>query len=260
MLIVGSALKGYAIEASDGRIGTVKTFLFDDATWKIRWLVIDTGHWLSGRQVLVHPSAIGTPDHGRQHLPVRLSKAQVNASPGIEQDRPVTMQMQNDLYSYYGWDPYWGSNFYGPPGFGLGWGTMYNRGQAYPGAGAGRDAETMQMNSDDGDPHLRDMNAIRGYHIHATDGSIGHVENFLLDDADWDIRYLIVDTRNWWPGVHVLISPYAVKEIGWSEQQVRLDVTRDQVKTSPPWDPAELVERAYEQRLHLHYSWPGYGW
>jgi hypothetical protein len=119
MLIVGSALRGYAIQASDGRIGTVKTLLFDDISWKIRSLVIDTGNWLSGRKVLVHPSAIGTLDHPGHNLLVRLSKAQVEAGPDIEQDRPVTMQMQSDLQSYYGWDPYWGPNFYGPVGFGI---------------------------------------------------------------------------------------------------------------------------------------------
>jgi hypothetical protein len=260
MLIVGSALKGYAIEASDGRIGTIKTFLFDDTTWKIRWLVIDTGNWLTRRQVLVHPSAIGMPDHERQNLPVRLSKAQVEMSPDIEQDRPVTMQMQSDLYGYYGWDPYWGPNFYDPAGFGIGPGAMFNRGRSYPGGDAAQEAETLQMSSDDGDPHLRDMTAIRGYHIHATDGSIGHVENFLLDDAAWAIRYLIVDTRNWWPGKHVLIAPYAVTNIDWIDQQVRLNATREQVKTSPAWEPAEIVERVYERELHSHYGWPGYGW
>jgi hypothetical protein len=260
MLIAGSALKGYEIEASDGRIGTVKTFLFDDTTWKIRWLVIDTGHWLSRRQVLVHPSAIVAPDHERQSLTVRLSKAQVEASPDIEQDRPVSLQMESDLYGYYGWDPYWGPNFYGPVGFGIGPGAYGNRAEPYPGEAAVLEAERIQTGAHDGDPHLRDMNAIRGYHIHATDGSMGHVENLLLDDAAWAIRYLVVDTRNWWPGAHVLIAPYAVTSIDWTDQQVRLNVTREQVKTSPTWDPAEIVERAYERDLHHHYAWPGYGW
>ena len=258
MLIVGSALKGYAIEASDGRIGTVKTLLFDDTTWKTRWLVIDTGNWLPGRLVLVHPSAIGAPDHEQRHLPVRLSKARVEASPDIEQDRPVTMQMQSDLHSYYGWDPYWGPNFYGPVGFGIAPGTTFDREGTYPGGEAMR--EPVQVNCDDGDPHLRDMTALRGYHIHTTDGTIGHVENFVLDDADWVIRYLIVDTRNWWPGAHVLIAPYAVKDIDWSNREVRLNVRRDQVKSSPKWDPVEIVEGDYERRLHNHYGWPGYGW
>jgi len=254
MLIVGSALKGYAIQASDGQIGTVKTLLFDDTTWKIRWLVIDTGTWLSGRRVLVHASAIGDPDHQGKTLPARLTKAQVEASPDIGQDQPVTMQMQNQLHSYYGCDPYWGPNFYGSVGLGVGPDLAFNRGGIYP-----REA-AVQIGSDDGDPHLRDLAALCGYHIHATDGVIGHLENFLLDDADWVIRYLIVDTRNWWPGAHVLIAPFAVKDIDWSDQEVRLNLRRDQVKTSPKWDPADIVEHGYERQLHSHYGWPGFGW
>jgi hypothetical protein len=258
MLIVGSALKGYAIEATDGRIGTVKTFLFDDTTWKIRWLVIDTGHWLTDRQVLVHPSAIGQPDHGQQYLPVNLTKSQIEASPTIQQHQPVTMQMQGNLYSYYGWDPYWGPDYYGADLSGRGLGGGFGR----SGLGVDRELEgdTMLRGAEDGDPHLRNMNAVRGYHIHATDGSIGHVENFLLDDVSWAIRYLIVDTRNWWPGAHVLISPYAVKSIEWRDNQIRLDVSREQVKSSPPWDPVKIVEELYERRLHQHYGWRGFGW
>ena len=261
MLIVGSALKGYAIEASDGHMGTVETFLFDDATWKIRWLVIDTGHWLTGRQVLVHPSAIGLPDHERRQLPVKLTRAKVEASPDIQQDQPVTMQMQSHLSDYYGWDPYWGPNYYGDY-YGAG---MIGLGPSrFPMPFTARDApihaDTLQRGSDDGDPHLRSMTAVRGYHIHATDGSIGHVENFLVDDVTWAIRYLIVDTRNWWPGAHVLISPYAVQSIDWSNNQIHLTVSRDAVKSSPPWNPIDIIEQVYEQRLHQHYGWPGHGW
>jgi hypothetical protein len=258
MLIVGSAIKGYAIEASDGRIGTVQSFLFDDTTWKIRWLVIDTGHWLSGRRVLVHPSAIGAPDHQTQRLPVRLTKAQVEASPNIEQDRPVTMQMQSQLYGYYGWEPYWGPNFYGSGldsfqmagGFGMPYGTSQP-----PGA-----TDTLLRDTDDGDPHLRSMSDIDGYHLHATDGTVGHVENFLVDDATWAISYLVVDTRNWWPGAHVLISPYAVRSIEWADHAIRMNVTCAQVKASPPWDPVAEIDHLYEKGLHRHYAWPGYGW
>ena len=112
----------------------------------------------------------------------------------------------------------------------------------------------------DGDPHLRSTAAVTGYHIHASDRQIGHVENLLIDDVTWGIRYLIIDTKNWWPGKHVLMSPYAVPEISWSKHQVRLDVSRELVKSSPPWSPLDLIDQAYEERLHRHYDWPGYGW
>ena len=105
MLGVGSALKGYRIEARDGAIGIVSDFLFDDRTWKVRWLVVDTGNWLTGRLVLVHPSAIGRANYIERVLPVRLTKAQVEASPDVLQDRPVSRQNEFNLNDYYGWDP-----------------------------------------------------------------------------------------------------------------------------------------------------------
>ncbi len=258
MLIVGSALKGYAIEANDGRIGTVKTFLFDDATWKIRWLVVDAGHWLTDRQLLIQPSAIGKPDYEMRLLPVDLTKAQVEASPDIRQDQPVTMQMENETHGYYGWNPGRGPDFYGAGLIGFGTDGGFETSSEI--AERPRDSDTLQLGSEDGDPHLRSMTALRGYHIHATDGSIGHVEDFMVDDASWAVSYLIVDTRNWWPGAHVLMSPYAVRSIEWGDHEIRLNVSREQVKASPPWDPVEVVEQAYERRLHDHYGWHGYGW
>jgi hypothetical protein len=255
MLVVGSAFKGYTLEASDGGIGTVSDLLFDDSTWQVRWLVVDTGKWLPGRAVLIHPSAIGEPDHVREKLPVTLTKAQVKDSPDLLQDRPVSQQMESNLYDYYGWDPLWGGGYFGA-------GAMASPPVPMPylGGAAVREAGIIEARLNDGDPHLRSIAAVKGYHIHARDGEIGHVENFLIDDASWGIRYLIIDTRNWWPGKHVLMSPYAVREISWSDEQIELDVTRDQVKASPAWNPMDMIDQIYEEELHRHYDWPGYGW
>jgi hypothetical protein len=110
------------------------------------------------------------------------------------------------------------------------------------------------------DPHLRSMAEVSGYHIEASDGAIGHLENVLIDDLAWDVRYLVVDTRNWWFGQHVLISPFAVRDFDWADSKVHLNVSREQVKASPPWAPLDMIDRAYEQRLHAYYGWPGYGW
>ena len=255
MLEVGSALKGYAIEASDGRIGTVDDFLFDDRTWKIRWLVVDTGSWLTGRKVLIHPSAIGRADYERRELSVSLTRSQVKGSPDLLQDQPVSQQMERSLHDYYGWDPYWGDNY-----FGMGAMVSPLSPSPYFTETAAHENADIVLGLNDGDPHLRSIAAVTGYHIHARDGQIGHVENFLIDDATWGIRYLIIDTRNWWPGKHVLVSPYAVLEINWSKRQVRLDVSREQVKSSPPWNPVDIINQTYEKRLHSHYDWPGYGW
>jgi sporulation protein YlmC with PRC-barrel domain len=254
MLMAVSALKGYAIEATDGHIGTVKDVLFDDRTWRVRWLVVDAGTWLTGRKVLLHPSAVTQVDYIGQALSVQLTMTQVQDSPNVAQDRPVSQQMETSLYDYYGWDPVWGGSVFGA-------GTMTQvLGSPYGAGLALREPIYADAHTDDGDPHLRSVDAVSGYHIHAKDGLIGHVEDFLVDDASWGIRYLIVDTRNWWPGQHVLIAPFAVTDVSWSSRRIDLDVSCDEVRASPVWAPAEIIDRSYEERLHSHYSWPGYGW
>jgi uncharacterized protein YrrD len=254
MIAAGSAFKGYAIEANDGRLGTVKDVLFDEKTWQVRWFVVDAGTWLTGRMVLVHPSAVAKTDYVRQALIVTLTMAQVKDSPSIAQDRPVSRQMEASLYDYYGWDPVWGGSVFGGGTMSQAFGSPYGAGLAL------HEPEMPNLDHDDGDPHLRSIGAVTGYHIHATDGAIGHLQDFLIDDQGWGIRYLIVDTRNWWPGQHVLIAPFAVTEISWAHKRIELNVSCDLVRSSPAWDPAEIVDETYEARLHSHYSWPGYGW
>ena len=114
MLQDGSVLRRYEIEASDGANGSVTDFLFDDRTWKVRWLVVDAGNWLTGRLVLVHPSAIGRADYIRRMLPVKLTKTRVAASPDIIRDQPVSRQNEMNLCDFHGWDPVWGSSDFGP--------------------------------------------------------------------------------------------------------------------------------------------------
>jgi hypothetical protein len=255
MLLAGSALKGYTIDAKDGGIGTVTDLLFDDMTWKIRWLVVDTGTWLTSRKVLLHPSSVRRLDYERLELSVELSKHQIEQSPSILRDQPVSQRMENSLYDYYGWDPSWGGSYFGG-------GAIASPLSAPPyfGASALGEQDDLSLMERDGDAHLRSLAAVTGYHILASDGEIGHVENFLIDDATWNIRYVIVDTSNWWLGKHVLISPYAVRKISYVDRQIAVDVDREKVKSSPPWDPAVMVDTYYERRLHSHYGWQGYGW
>ena len=271
MLQVASALNGYAIEAEDGRLGTVSDLLFDDRTWTVRWLVVKAGSWLTGREVLIHPQAIGPADHGRRELSVSLTKAQIKDSPDVSQDRPVSQQMQNTLYDYYGWDPAWGAGMYGAGMYG---GGLYGAGlfggnvgtiasplsaAAHPGGGALRGEERPGHGSDEGDPHLRSITEVTGYHVHAADGTIGHVEDFLIATATWGIHYLVVNTSNWWIGQHVLISPQVVREVDWPDHSIRLNLARNQVKASPLWNPSDEITGEFEKEAQGHYHWPGYG-
>ncbi len=257
MLLAGSALKGFALEAEDGRFGAVSDFLFSDETWEMCWLVVDTGGWLTGRKVLIHPSAIGRVDYGRQQFLVALSKAQVKGSPDILADQPVSRQMERDLYGYYGWDPLWSGGFYGPLAMGspLGMSPYLGGGAPLGGTDVGNRGEHWDPGGYE-DPHLRSVTGMTGYHLYACDDGIGHVENLLIESAAWAIRYLVVDTRNWWSGRHVLLSPDAVTDISWLQHEMRLNVTRPG-QIGPPWDPLALINDDYERQLHSHYGWRG---
>jgi hypothetical protein len=235
MLRRGSAFKGYSIEATDGKVGTVADALFDDATWQLRWLVVDTGGWLTGRKILIHPSSLEQPDLEGRAFPVKLTREKVEASPGIAEDEPVSLQMDHDMYRYY-------------------WPTDGSFG------GAGIVAPVILPSSPSAsngkaDRHLRSVAEVSGYAIHAVDGHIGHLETFLIDDEAWAIRYLVVDTVNWWMGKHVLVAPSTVKEIDWLQRFVRVDLTCYKIKGSPAWENTGTIDKAYEHILRIYYGW-----
>jgi sporulation protein YlmC with PRC-barrel domain len=254
MLRHQSEIDGYAIHASDGLIGTVSDFLFDDTTWLVRWLVIDTGNWLPGRKILLPPSALAAVNHMGHQFAVKLTKQQVEECPEAESDRPVSRQMETHIYNYYGWDPYWGGGSYlGVVGYGGG--DLIGTAPILP------SPELMQREKaiDDArrskdDPALRSANEVTGYQILASDGEIGHVEDFLVEDDDWSIHYLVVDTKNWWPTKKVLISPLSVRKIEWADRRVRLGAARQKVKDSPAYDPSTTVDPVYEKNFHEHYG------
>ncbi len=129
-----------------------------------------------------------------------------------------------------------------------------------PIAGVGAASERMTapaepLPDDDFDaPHLRSTGVVTGYHVQATDGPIGHVENFLLETDDWGIRYLVIETQNWWAGQQVLFSPTVVTGIDRSNHDVHVAATTEQVKSSPPWGPATVIDESYRDHLHGHYG------
>lgn len=255
MLLVISALKGYALESTDGLVGTVTDFLFDQRSWFLKWAVVETGTWLNGRKVLIHPSAFGEPDYDRELIPVRLTKHRIEESPAFAVDRPVFPRDEVSFHNFYGIDPLVSTaGFFGVPS---------DASRLDPTAQADRLARRAigdAASLEEDDASLRGVTDIVGFHMRAIDETIGHLENLLIDDETWSIRYLIVGTKTWWPGAHVLISPYAVRAIDWADREVALNITRQQVKTSPPWDPIALMSQMEEKHLHRHYGWPGYGW
>jgi hypothetical protein len=242
MLWDASLIKGYVIAAHDGQLGGVSDFLFEDVHWMIRWLVVDTGHWLAGRKVLLPPSALGHPNVQARRFPVNLTMQQVKDSPEIDTQRPVSRQMEEHIYDFYGWERYWmgamAAPFVAPP--------------CRPGSNTLKLVSAEKPSNAD-DPHLRSAAALLGYHIHATDADMGHVADFIVDDVSWRIRHLVIDTRNWWPGQQVLISPRTIRKIDWVDRSIHLNISRQQIEHSPAYDPAKMADRADEGLVLKYY-------
>lgn len=240
-------IHGYRIDAKDDEMGKAEAFLFDDESWTIRYLAVDTHKWLPGRTVLISPGSIETFDYNQENVSVSLTKEQVRSSPEIDTKQPVSRQKEFELHQYYGLNPYWtGPGIWGPG--------------PYPGSLLEADAME-KTRLDDENPeesHLRETSEVRTYKIHALDGEIGHVEDFLIDDQSWQIRYIVADTKNWLPGKKVLLSPHWFSEVSWLEGKVFVDLHKDTIKKAPEYDPLVPVSREFEEELHRVFRKPPY--
>jgi sporulation protein YlmC with PRC-barrel domain len=245
MLCKAKTLQGYSLQNTDAEtIGKVKEFYFDDRHWTVRYLVADTGNWLTGRQVLISPYALVAVNNDHQNIVAELTKKQIEDSPSLDSDKPVSRQFEQAYYGHYGYPMYWGGPY--------SWG-------AYPYIERDRDQWKKPAKSEKAwDPHLRSTYGVGGHHIQALDGEIGHVEDFIIDDETWAIRYLIVATHNWWPGKKVLLSPQWIERVSWHERKVFVNLSRETIKQSPQYTEKSLLTRDYEIGLHRHYNRPGY--
>ena len=222
-------LEGFKINASDGQVGRVRDFYFDDARWRVRYLVANTqGFWETPNQVLISPLSFGGTDWLTREFHLALTVAKVQHSPGIDSAKPVSRQLEEDHALYYGWPGWW------------------------------NDPAERLNEPDYGDPHLRSAQEVTGYRILALDEAIGHVDDFLVDDATWTIRYLVVDTGVWWVGKKVLLAPLWVDQISWAEHKVSVGVPKEAIRNSPEWTPELPVNREYESRLYDYYGRPAY--
>ncbi len=248
-------LHGAVLRAQDGEIGSVDDILFDDELWTARYFVVNTGGWLNGRKVLIAPAALGLLDGDRQALRVNLTRGQVEGSPSADTEEPVSRQWETDYYDYYGWPYYWG-------GMSLTGGMALSSvqlsreigGTGTPQQEADEGARDQESVRDPGASHLRSAREVTGYGIAARDGHLGHVEDFLIDDETWKIHYLAVDTRDWWPGKKVLLPLDWIGQVRWPDRTVTAEVTRDQVRNGPEWDPRAPISRAFEEQLAGYYD------
>ena len=215
MLHKASRIRGVTVRAADGDVGHLEEFYFDDHMWTIRYLVVDTGSWLMHRRVLIPPMSI-EPNWTFAGLQSTLTKEQIQHSPEVESHPTMSRQDETRVLGHYGYPSYWEDG-------------------AEP-----ESAPPQPAHVKPGDEHLSGTRDITGYHLQASDGEIGHVDDVLIDGS-WRIRYLVVDTSNWIGGKSVVISPTALHGIDWSHSRMQVDLTREAIRESPSFDSIEIA-------------------
>jgi uncharacterized protein YrrD len=233
-----TALLDLSVDAIDGDIGSVDDVLFEDDSWTIRYLVVDTGKWLTGRKVLLSPVAVRDIAWGQRRLRVRFTREQVRSSPDIDTDKPVSRQQERAYFDYYGYPYYWA----GP----LRWGAVplpppRENPQGFEARAAEPNVPNAEGEQQPADPHLRSAKTLIGYHIAALDGAIGHVQDLLYDERDWSIQSVAVDTRNWLPGRHVAVPIERVDSVRWDDRTIKIALTQDAVRQSSPLSSEQLI-------------------
>ncbi len=233
-----NGLKGFVIATIDGEIGQCKDFLFDDRHWAIRYMVADTGKWLPGRKVLVSPIALRKPDWEARRFPVQLTRQEIEDSPPLDKDAPVSRQYESSWFDYYGWPYYW---------FGGGmWGAT-----PYPTAlFLKRLRKAVEKGLEPEESHLRSVNEVTGYQILSKDGKVGHAEDFLVEEEAWVLRYIVINIHNGLPHRKVLVAPTWVTWVDWVSMQIRIELTTEAFRNMLEYDPSVPIDRRHEGRLH----------
>jgi hypothetical protein len=219
-------IKGDALVARDGEIGSVKDIYFDDEHWSVRYLVVDTGNWLPGEEVLISPASIAAAPPGQANLNVNLTRDQVKHAPSSSENPPASRLFEEAHARYYGYPYYWTGPY--PAGV-----PSPIQGMAGP-VTEREDAERTELAKRRAEEsHLRSGVEVVGYHISAEDGDIGHVEDFIVNDENWAVSDIVVDTRNWLPGRKVRIPPSAIQYVDWASREVVVSLTRGQIEQAP---------------------------
>lgn len=244
----------YALAATDGELGRVTDMYFDDQSWIMRYLVADTSAWLPGRLVLIGRESLDAPSWNTRRFPIRLSRQQVEQSPSIETDKPISRLKEEELRKFYHWPKYWGAvePFISPAAT-----TQAEVEAALRGTWSEPSSQS-PMKAPADESGLRSVQELLHYSVHSMDGHVGHVGDFVIDDESWVIRYLVIDSRHWLPGKQSLMAPTWIHHVSWAERRIHLDLPAETVKHSPPFDPEQPLGRTYEVELFKYYGKPEY--
>jgi hypothetical protein len=243
MLRSVNELKNYAVRGNDGGIGSLDDFYLDDESWTIRYFA---GTSLSGRKFLVTPAALGCVNAQAGTLELLITRAQIENSPTIETQKPVSRHHEKALLDYYGCPYYWTGPYL--------WGLSESPVRSVEVRPREAEQQLAAAETDEEGVHLRSLHAITNYSIKAKDGEIGHARDFLMEQETAQIRYMVVDTGSWWPGKKVLVARDWITEVSWAAMQIQVDLFREVIKTAPEYNYNVPIDSDYEKRLYGHYS------
>jgi hypothetical protein len=224
MFHVVKDLEKLKVIANDGEVGFIYDLLFDDQKWTIRYLVIDTGNWLSGRKVLISPVSVKEIDLQNKSCVINLNKNVIEGSPELTDKKPISQQFEKELIGYYNLPVYWTVD---------------------PSLRVRGDLDSQQNNDKNSheNQHLRSVREVRDYNIQANDGDAGYIHSFLLATINWEIKFLVLDKQKllrWIPGGrYILISPEWITEIKWNEKKAYLELKKADLEKSPDYTPGQ---------------------
>jgi hypothetical protein len=240
-------LQNYKIHAKDGDLGSVHSFLFDDLSWSLKYLVVDTGKWLPGKKVLISPFDIDDLLWKDKIMNLRLKIDDIENSPSINDKQPVYLQMQEQKRKKL-------SSTTIIPAVGTPIPTYVTLNEDLQLNEITKHAEKNNINT-----HLRSSLEVMGYHMNATDGEIGYLDDIIIEDnLTWKIHYIIIYIGNWLTGKKVIVSPNWIDNIHWENKLIDIDLTKEKVEESPEYNPSEPVNREYETVLYDYYGKPKY--
>ncbi len=237
-------LNGFTVQAIDGEKGNVKNFLFDEDTWVIRYVDVDLGNFFVEKRVLIPREQLGLPDWENNHFPVNLTTQRIENAPGLEYDLPVSRRYEQDLAQYYDVVPYWPTDM-----------ALYpNRESMFTSNQIIRIPQNMAK-EEKLDTNLRSFTEVKGYSIKSTDDTFGHIEDLIIDDTDWQILYVVLDTKNLVPWSKQVILPIEyIEEIDFPNREVRIQLTKDAIKNAPEYDSDKVINTDYEKVLYDFYG------
>ena len=241
-------IKRFNIAATDGDIGVTKDFLFDDRTWAVRYMYVDTHKWLPlGEKVLISPVSLRTIDYDEEKIHVSLTIQQVKESPSADEHKPVSREYEALFFKYFGYGYYWTG-----PGV---WGEYANPTQL-----AKPDMQSMEELAEIADiekpkNHLRSIDELQGYDVNAKNTIFGLVYDLILDTENWVIPFVVIDTHNLFPGgKKVILESKHINSVNWLDHNVATQLSAQNIKECPEYDPELLNDKDYIDKVIAHSS------